>query len=86
MRHKASQALIYIAFMWNLLHKGFYSIKLETRLGSYKDQLKKLFKPNEVMKERFLKHEKAKQNDEKSRNMSTYSSYDHFPHNFYNHI
>ena len=38
------------------------------------------------MKERFLKHEKAKQNDEKSRNMSTYSSYDHFPHNFYNHI
>lgn len=34
MRHKASQALIYVAFMWNLLHKGFYSIKLEMRLGS----------------------------------------------------
>lgn len=31
---KGGQALIYVAFMWNLLHKGFYSIKLEMRLGS----------------------------------------------------
>jgi hypothetical protein len=34
MSHKSFQALIYVAFMRNLLYKEFYSIKLEVRPDS----------------------------------------------------